>query len=487
MNEKFEFLREEKAKEMLAVYERGIQKRNHLTVEKYDNAVILPFKQVGDDTKLGLGGVLNETGGYVELSRNSTYIGGGYEINVIRAIDKTVVYCGYLQQQWGHFLVDTVPRLWYALETKEKIDEYVFTAPLWGECLLKGNYLQFMELLGIADKVVVINEATKYSRVIVPELSYDYKGFINQNEPEKYYSDQYIRTFDYIIEKALDLCGEEQVAYKNIFFTRSRLGWAKERDYGIEAIDSFFKNNGYQILYPEELSLKELIYLMNNCLNFASIQGSASHNILFIKEKINIVIIEREMEINNLQSDIAIMKKLDITYIDANLGILPIAGYSGPFIYMYNNYLEQYARQNELNPPEHQYRTKVYRNRMVIKYLESYRTTLSWIDALKKRLGTTYYVQAGCNECIQELYPDFEFLPYKKWEEYTDKQEIQRRVIKYLIKYNVEYNKWGSNNLWQEFAKTIETSIECGKTEFLIYPFGKNGMLFKQIQQFTSF
>lgn len=56
VNEKVSIFTKRKAKEMLAVYERGIQKRNHLTVEKYDNAVILPFKQTGDDTKLGLGG-----------------------------------------------------------------------------------------------------------------------------------------------------------------------------------------------------------------------------------------------------------------------------------------------------------------------------------------------------------------------------------------------------------------------------------------------
>lgn len=54
------------------------------------------------------------------------------------------------------------------------------------------------------------------------------------------------------------------------------------------------------------------------------------------------------------------------------------------------------------------------------------------------------------------------------------------KVIKNLSDFK-EMNRLKNMNLQKEFEKIIQNSINCGKTEFLIYPFGRNGILFKQI------
>ena len=49
-----------------------------------------------------------------------------YETDDVKIVEKVVVYCGFFMEHWGHFLLEVTLRLWYALEEKEYIDEYVF-------------------------------------------------------------------------------------------------------------------------------------------------------------------------------------------------------------------------------------------------------------------------------------------------------------------------------------------------------------------------
>ena len=73
-----------------------------------------------------------------------------------------MVYCGYLVNHWGHFLVEAVNRLWYALKNDQTVDKYVFFLDEGQEREIKGNYKEFFQLLKIWDKVELINTPTKY-------------------------------------------------------------------------------------------------------------------------------------------------------------------------------------------------------------------------------------------------------------------------------------------------------------------------------------
>ena len=53
--------------------------------------------------------------------------------------------------------------------------------------------------------------------------------------------------------------------------------------------------------------------------------------------------------------------------------------------------------------------------------------------------------------------------------------------MKCLRDYDLMYSGWRYVDVYQEFAKVIKKGIAQNKTEFLIYPFGRNGLLFKQI------
>ena len=92
--------------------------KEELCVMEVQNATILPLKHFdSDDVSQGRGGVVDSVDGYIGLSGVEGRIFGRYEydINSCDYIDSEIVYGGYLTNHWGHFLIESVPRLWYAL------------------------------------------------------------------------------------------------------------------------------------------------------------------------------------------------------------------------------------------------------------------------------------------------------------------------------------------------------------------------------------
>lgn len=471
------YLRKQKAEEMLSVFRSGIPKMDDLRVEECNNAVILPGKYSDDSFTYLLGGVLDQYGNFVKLSENVEYFGGKYEPEEVKVSDKTVVYCGYWNLHWGHFLVDIVPRLWWILDAEKDVDEYIILVNKKDQ-IISGNVKEFFELLGISNKIIMLSEAIQYKCIIVPQLSYHYGRIENSCVVGRYYSSQYIRVFDKVVEKALAsyTYEDEKAVYKNIFLTRSGLDFSDKRDCGIEMIDSFFRNNDYCMIFPESCSLKKLIFIMNHCTNFAGISGTACHNLLFVIKKPNVLIIERNAEICNIQNDINMMRELDVTFVDANSYIFPVEDHVGPFIYTYGEHMKRYTEDMKMNPPDYQYIQGQYKNKIIRKYLENYRILQEyWFKNVSE------YIWEVSNACIKELEPDFEISYSENYSGLINDAELKRRVADCLIRYDIVYSKWRHLNLYMESVRTIEKKIFLQKTDFLIYPFGRNGMAFKYI------
>ena len=308
--------------------------KNDLAVESCDNALILPLKNIdGNDC----GGVVDVEGSYVELSSLPDRINGAYPVEEYVTSDMRVVFCGYFNPTWGHFITDTVSRLWYVLKGNENIDKYVFigecNAPQWS---ISGNYLEFFQLLGIADKVEIVNVATRYKKVIVPELAFDL---------EAHYSMSFLSIYEAIINNVMATNDEkEPTKYpKKIFLTRSGFKKACRYEVGMSKIDEFFKINGYEILRPETLTLKELVRYLHNCDEMATFTGSVCHNVLFGKMHQKITIIERYANNNRFQPGIDAMMQLNATYVDANYVIYSVSAGLGPFLYDFTAQFKEFA------------------------------------------------------------------------------------------------------------------------------------------------
>ena len=122
------------------MYATPFEEKQELALWQGKNATILPLWEFPEDEDLlfGRGGVVDEAGDYVPLSGIETRIMNRYPFENPVYRDEKVVYCGYLVNHWGHFLVEAVTRLWYALEQDPTVDKYVFFVDKGEERTVKG-------------------------------------------------------------------------------------------------------------------------------------------------------------------------------------------------------------------------------------------------------------------------------------------------------------------------------------------------------------
>lgn len=367
MTVNYSFLRPLKAVDLKKWYSLPFEKKNELKVETYKNATILPLKRFdGDDLLFGRGGVISETNEYVHLSAINGRIQHSYKYSTSSFINEKVVYCGYLVNQWGHFLIEAVARLWYFLkEDNATIDHYVFFLQSNEKRVISGNYREFFELLGIWNKISIINQPTQYREVIVPELGYN--RTVN-------YTEQYKSIFSKIADNVLyqKTLAKGPINCSKIFFSRSQMKNINKREFGLEIIDNYFTKNGYKVLYPEKISLAELIRYIKEAEEIAMYSGSVHHNILFADDNKRVILIERNVINNEIQVDINRMKNASVDYIDANIPIYSVHIGAGPFIMAYNKYLEHYATDRKMTPPDSKYRSNKHLKKMFKCYMHRY-------------------------------------------------------------------------------------------------------------------
>ena len=274
----YSFLRPLKANHLKEWYSAPFEKKNDLKIESYKNATILPLKRIeGDNLLFGRGGVVTEHGKYVKLSAIKDRIQFSYEYSNNTCVDERVVYCGYLINQWGHFLIEAVARLWFFLkEDNDSIDHYVFFLQSNEKRIISGNYREFFELLGVWDRVSFINQPTQYREVIVPEISYSRMI---------YYTESFKDIFFKISSEALSKVDSSLMGCSKIFLSRSQIKDVGKKEFGLDLLDNYFQNNGYKVLHPEKMTLSELLFYMKKADEIAMISGSVHHNILFAEDE----------------------------------------------------------------------------------------------------------------------------------------------------------------------------------------------------------
>ena len=357
----YSFLRPQKAIALKKNYNKPFEKKEKLTAETFSNATILPLQKFEQDSLLfGRGGVVNNHGDYIDTSAISDRVQGAYEHTIQEHIDEKVVYCGFFVGQWGHFLIESVSRLWYFLENDSTIDHYVFFLKDGEKKTISGNYREFFQLLGIWHKLKFINKPTQYREVVIPELSYSRMN---------YYSDQYKDLFQTI---SLAAQIQKKDLPSKIYLSRSKIKNIEKKEFGLKILDSYFQNNGYKILHPEQITLTELIAYIDGADEIATLSGSLHHNLLFAQDNKKIIIIERNVLNNEIQVDINRIRHFETTYIDANIPIYPINVGIGPFIMAYNKFMDNFTKSRRYVPVSKQEQSEKILKKMFKQYMVCY-------------------------------------------------------------------------------------------------------------------
>ena len=420
------YLRPRKGEKLKKMYQASFVEKQELQVWQGNNATILPLRKTAEDGILfGRGGVVDQNGEYVELSGIPDRVGKPYPFENPEYRDESVVYCGYLINHWGHFLMEAVTRLWYFLEDSiPPVDKFVFFVRENETPTVKGNFLEFLKLLGIWDKLEIISVPTTYRSVIVPEIALQCSTF---------YSPKLLKVFD-TVARNVSVDPQWEAADK-IFFTRSRYGKAATAEFGGECLDDFFRRNGFLVVAPETVSLSQLIFYMRSAMEVATYSGSVHHNLLFANQGQQVTILERFIWNVDYQVDINRMREFRVTPIDVNFPIYSV-DLLGPVILGYNHILERYISDRGLLPPSSVYCTKEYRDKCFRHYMSCYQ------DNYRFRWHMEFYypeIPEAAYEAYLDSYPYFkEYLdgnrPFLK--EHYFQIHYWKQLLKRLIHYH---------------------------------------------------
>lgn len=364
MNKRYQinnsYLRPRKAAVLKEWSARSFEKIKRPEVWSGNDATILPLRRFPEDNLLfGRAGVVDASGEYVASSAIERRVQYAYSVSDSEFRDERVIYCGYLIKHWGHFLVEAVARLWYALESTEKL---IFVTDVGKDTGISGNYKEFFELLGVYDRVEIINKPICFREVVVPQLGY---------KTNVYYSDEYRAIFARIADNVVAPDGWK--GPDKIYLSRSRLKGISQKEMGHGMLDNFFAKNGYQVIHPQELSLSDLILLLKNCSECAAFSGTLPHNMLFAPDGSKLTIVERYALNNEIQLDVNRIKYLNVTYIDANLGVYPVSVGYGPFFVAYNQQMDAFAKDRGYCSPDSKYLSRSTTKKEYAAYMKEYR------------------------------------------------------------------------------------------------------------------
>lgn len=287
-----------------------------LEIQELDFGIAMPYGEqkggIYDSQSLKLVATMDREG-----QRQEFYIDKNTNIS---QSDESVIFGGQSYTAFGHLLLEGLSRLWYIIANPQDKRKIIYIkCGDWGEKIgTKAKLYEFFQLLGVdQNRIIIIEKPTQFKHITIPEISYFcFRG----------YTKEYPLIYRHFAMGANRLCDREQ-SFDKIYLSHSKWGHRPEQHFLNEQIyEDFFKNRGYKIIYPEEFSVMQIAYLMNNAKEVATTMGSSAHLALFCKKNTRFIILTRECNTQPALIPQCIINEamnLDWFIINANDNYLP--------------------------------------------------------------------------------------------------------------------------------------------------------------------
>lgn len=270
--------------------------REHLNIFTYEDATIIPTAY-----KDGIKGMYDCKGRYV-FGSGKRKLGGPHlyypaleessELEVTD-IEETVVYIGFLMSHYGHMITDGSICLWGLFELPSNLP----IAYIPEGSVLPKHYIELFKLLGInTDRFLEIHSPVRFQKVYFPELSYDVDHYVSPY-------------FSLVFKKAIAGCQKQNqgVSVKSpekIYLSRVAFSRQNRLDnYGEKIIEKIFEQNGYAILYPDQLSVPQKILAFSKCKVLVSGNGTSAHNVVWCNDSLQRLVILEKFQGGNGHQD----------------------------------------------------------------------------------------------------------------------------------------------------------------------------------------
>jgi hypothetical protein len=181
-----------------------------------------------------------------------------------RIIDDPLLYLGWVQDHWGHFLTEGISRLWARNVYAETRDLRCFTTFGYP---LASQVTDYLNLLGLSGpRFIHFDQTVKIETCIVPAASFTDRAeaFCAHLRPSQEVT---------ALASGVQLPSCDQPVY----LSRSQLGFGRKLRREAE-LEQVLASRGARIVYPERLSLREQVLMFNTHRVFIGSWGSAFHS-----------------------------------------------------------------------------------------------------------------------------------------------------------------------------------------------------------------
>lgn len=223
-------------------------------------------------------------------------------------IEQTHIYIGEVRKHFGHFLTESISRLWITNEFKEYPVIYHLKNGTTSnqEKLLFDTFLESVNLIN-KERLVAFSRPVILDKVIIPQPS-----FVNLSSGYKVHSlfpENFARN---ILPQQLEKTSQPLYLSRRLVESSSR-NIINELE-----LEKIFRSAGFAICYPEQLSLREQVLFINKHKVIIGPIGSALHGILFdISPHRNIVCLTDKDHFNPNFIMIDAIKSVQSAYVAA--------------------------------------------------------------------------------------------------------------------------------------------------------------------------
>ena len=267
------------------------------TVKMLANGIILPAKQKAiKEEHRYKGGVcdsdFNFIAGYSNLAPGRMNgwccLDESYTVerDKLVACDEEVIWGGALICHFGHFITESLSRMWYLVEHPESNRCVAFVkVNTWK---VAPWLYQFLELLGLPEeRVMIVDKPTQFRSIVIPEQA----ARIKFN-----YTDKFLLPFRKMAG-AVTPRGD----VKKLFLTRSKELKSQMYLANADYFEEFYRQRGYEVVAPEKLSAAEQIALITGAEEIVCHMGTLAHWSLFSRPGVKWTFLTRVDEFTSRQ------------------------------------------------------------------------------------------------------------------------------------------------------------------------------------------
>lgn len=254
------------------VFERSVIEP--LASRVVENVTMCPTHRRPDHPGLLYMGVFDSSGNLIPgslLDRRSGEHGAAFPAEEIE-IDASAylpeaIYCGPLYHHFGHFLLESLARVWYASQRPD-LPLLWAGASIWAtDPPLRSWQREILDILGVTNPCSVATTARNVGRLHIPDIGYRYDDWFHPQHAD------FLARYQ----------GPPQSDSVRLWLSRSKL--AKDvRDFNARPLERRLESAGWHVVHPEQLSVRCQLDTLARASVIAGEEGSAFHALMLLND-----------------------------------------------------------------------------------------------------------------------------------------------------------------------------------------------------------